>query len=215
MLQMKQVLKKNVLKINNDIKLISWEDENEMIFEQYDENDELVDRVVHKKGTQTATSYTKKDGRTEICIDLPKERKVSSSLATVKRARSTGNRVDTVDAENTVTSTRKQMYVYEKSQVYATDYVLPSKSMTVAKLAASIVIGLTVSINVANYIVGALVSTGLCVLSDKLISCFRDKVRANRCEKTYYGKDKQTYKKSSDYKGGREYTVTSPGNQFK
>lgn len=64
---------------------------------------------------------------------------------------------------------------------------------------------------IAKAFVGAFVSAGICVVVDRMISSTGVIVRATRYELTYYGEDKQTSKKSFNYKGDRRYKVTSSG----
>lgn len=187
-------------------KLISWEDDREMVFEEYDEYNNLVDRVSVDKKTNKAISYS--EVGTEI-LDIPLYNHAINKNSTANKKAVSTKRVDTVEAYNTITSTAKSMEVYESSEGFDTDFVLPSTIKTLAKLATQIAIGLAVSSAIATNFVATLVSAGICWVSDKIYETTGEKVRAVRYELDYYGKDKKTSKKSKTLDGGRMYQVTS------
>ena len=196
-------IEKDVVDIDNGIKLISWENENEIVFEEY-RKDILVNHIVVDKLTNTAISYM--DDSKPVTLEIPINR--SSNL--VESKASSTQLIDTVKASNTITSENKSMKIYENSSSgLATDYVLPNTVKYLAELATQLVINLGVGRVVANNIVSVLISMGLCWLVDKVYELSSETVRAIRYELDYYGQDKNTSKKSDILEGGRKYMVTS------
>lgn len=196
-------IEKDVVDIDNGIKLISWENENEIVFEEY-RKDILVNHIVVDKLTNTAISYM--DDSKPVTLEIPINR--SSNL--VESKASSTQLIDTVKASNTITSENKSMKIYENSSSgLATDYVLPNTVKDLAELATQLVINLGVGRVVANNIVSVLISMGLCWLVDKVYELSSETVRAIRYELDYYGQDKNTSKKSDILEGGRKYKVTS------
>ena len=56
-------IEKYVNQISNDVVLVSWENEREMVFEQYDAQGNLIDKVVvNKTNLDTTSTYSFEEG---------------------------------------------------------------------------------------------------------------------------------------------------------
>lgn len=204
----KESVEKNVFNFGSTAKLISWEDENEMIFEQYDENDELVERVVIDKKTERVTSYTEELGVRSIQLETFKNKAAESDI-TPRSAK----KVDTVTAFNILTSASKNMDIYETTSVEDVgDYSIPKTSTTVARFVAQLALALKLPAEASGNLLAAMVSVGICMIVDEAVVAILDvKVNAEATYYTYYGKDTASGKKSSNYQSGTIFKVTDSG----
>ena len=206
-------IEKYVNQISNDVVLVSWENEREMVFEQYDAQGNLIDKVVvNKTNLDTTSTYSFEEGE-EFSLSNEGRMEQLAPLETRASSYKLLEILKIVRLKEPVTS--KMMSVYEGKSTVGTDYVVPSTAKTVAQLASQLAIGLIVSASAANFAVGALVSWGLCTVVGNVITKLTSvTVRANKTSYSYYGKDRTNFKESSIYQGGNQYTVTSRGKTY-
>ena len=203
-------IEKQVVEFGDNVKLIAWEDENEMIFEQYDAKNVLFDRVVVEKESKTATStYNDSIGAGEIKLEAPET--VQAIQPRVF------NRIDTVKVQNPLTfpTTIKNMYVYENYTKKLTTYTIPSGVKTVAQLGAAIAVGLAVGANIGGLILSAVVAAGAGFIADKTVNMFFNlTVAAERRSYEYYGKDTVSSKISKNFQWGTKFVVKDEDSKY-
>lgn len=208
----KEGVEKNVFNFGDTVKLISWENDNEMIFEQYDENDELVERVVVDKKTEQVTSYTEESGVRSIQLETFENKDAVSNIS----SRASTRKVDTVNAFNILTSTSKNMDIYEiTSNEDIREFSIPKTSTTVARFIAQVALTLNLPSELAANLVGAIISVKICKVVDDMIVAILDvKVKARATYYDYYGKDTASGKKSSTLSGGTKFKVTDSASKY-
>jgi hypothetical protein len=184
-----------------------------MTFEQYDSKENLIDRVVINKNTETATSsFEETMGCSEFVLD---NMEFTNSIRATYLG---GYNIDTVKVYNPLTSpvTEKKMLIFENYEKPRTvTYTIPSTLRTVAQLAAGFSIGLGVSSAIAGKIAQAAIAAGVCLVTgntiDKILSIT---VAADKTLYSYYGKDFVTSKASSPYQSGAIYKVTDTQSKY-
>lgn len=184
-----------------------------MVFEQYDENDELVERVVVDKNTERATSYTEESGLKSIRLEGTENKEEVSKFRSNSDDDYVYKKIDTVKAYNILNPATKTMDVYEGTKNSdIRDYSIPKASTTVARFVAQVALALELPADLSGNLVGAMIAAGICKAVDDLIVFVLDvKVECIATYYNYYGKDTATGKKSTTMRGGTKYKVTDSG----
>ena len=117
-------IEKYVNQISNDVVLVSWENEREMVFEQYDAQGNLIDKVVvNKTNLDTTSTYSFEEGE-EFSLSNEGRMEQLAPLETRASSYKLLEILKIVRLKEPVTS--KMMSVYEGKSTVGTDYVVPS-----------------------------------------------------------------------------------------
>lgn len=205
-------VEKSVFHYGDTVKLITWENDKEMVFEQYDEYDELVERVVVDKNTESATSYTEESGVRSIRLEGVENKEAVSNIS----SRASGKKVDTVKAFNILNPATKMMDVYEvTTDADIRNFSIPKVSTSVARFVAQVALTFEMPSELSGNLLGAFLAAGICKIVDDMVVAILD-VRVD-CRATYYdyyGKDTSSGKKSTTMRGGTKYKVTDSKSKY-
>lgn len=205
-------VEKSVCHYGDTVKLISWENDKEMVFEQYDENDELVERIVVDKNTECATSYTEELGLRSIQLVEVEDKDVASNIS----SRASTKKVDTVKAFNALNPSTKTMDIYETiTNADLRHYSVPTTGVTVATCVAQIALALGLPAEFSQNFFGILLTYGICEVVDNIVvAIFEVRVDCRATYYDYYGKDTASGKKSTTMRGGATYKVTDSESKY-
>ena len=189
-----------------EIKIISWEDEDELIIEQYNSDETLVETNIGNKKS--------KDIVVENYLDEPCTINANDILNIVREEDlptfySSTKKVATIKAANILTNTRKTMNLFEEiKSAKNTTYKVSKYNGTLSNFITAVAIGIGVSAAIAGNIVGAFVSAGLGTITGKIID-FTSSTTLS-CKKypySYYGQDSVSGAESSNYESGYKYVI--------
>lgn len=207
-------IEKAVLYIGGN-KIISWEDGDYVITEQYDEGF-FVCRAVGNRTTGEILSTNNKNEVERIATSEVGTSSVKEAVSS--RGGGSYTSVGKIGASNTFTQEKNKMNVYESlTSKKTTTYTIKKYNGTLANYVSSVAIGLGVSALIAGNIVGALVAAGVGTVAGTVINITSsDTVSAVRYTTNYYGKDVSTSKSSAKItNSGYKYTVTDDLNALK
>ncbi len=187
------------------IKIVSWEEENKLIVEQYDADGILVEtsigdrqskEIVIKNSTGSYTINANDALRIISEEDIP----IPYSF----------KKIATIKASNILTSTRKTMNLFEEIETAKnTTYEVTKYNGRLATFITSVGIGIGVSALVAGNIIGAIVSAGLGIISGEVINITSSVTLSCKAYAyNYYGQDSISGDKSTTYnKSGYKYVI--------
>lgn len=188
-----------------EIKIVSWEKNDELIVEQYDADGTWVETNVGNRISKEITVYSPEESYTtyaENVIGIINEEDLPAVYSF--------NKVASIKAINSLTGMRKTMDLYEElGSAKNTTYKVSKYNGTLANFISAVAIGIGISSLVAGKVVSAMVEAGLGIISGKIID-FTSSVTLS-CKAypyNYYGKDSSSGDKSDTYKSaGHKYVI--------
>ena len=189
-----------------DIKLVAWENEDEIVIEQYDEDDNLVERAV---GNRNSDIIEVTDGIDTYEMDANDVITVTDVSYEPARASGSFSKVATVKAFDLITGARKTMYLYEKmGSGKNTTYTVNRYNGELVAFVASVVLALAVTEIVGISIVDALISNGIAEVVNKIIEITSSITLSSKAYPySYYGKDSGGEKSDTYSNCGYKYVI--------
>ena len=195
-----------------DIKLVAWENENEIVIEQYDEDDNLVERAV---GNRNSDIIEVTDGIDTYEMDANDVISVTDVSNEPARASGSFSKVATVKAFDLITGARKTMYLYEKmGSGKNTTYTVNRYNGELVAFVASVVLALAVTEIVGISIVDALISSGIAEVVNKIIEITSSITLSSKAYPySYYGKDSGGEKSDTYSNCGYKYVINDEAHK--
>ncbi|TCK93311.1 hypothetical protein EDC19_1502 [Natranaerovirga hydrolytica] len=194
----------------NIIKLVIKSKNDMTVFEQYNEQNDLVERIEVKEGSTQMNITNKNDGKYTLDVSDFMEVKADSTPIT------TMNSVDnqylgvTPFIGYTFPGYRYMEVSWSKYLDGPTTYTITSHSTTLASFVAGIVISLVLPSDIAGKLTMALVGAGLAYLSDEIIfldsQIHLSSTRYSHEFTAYDAQNPSTYR--GTYTTGYEYVIT-------
>ena len=171
-----------------DIKLVAWENEDEIVIEQYDEDDNLVERAV---GNRNSDIIEVTDGIDTYEMDANDVISVTDVSYEPARASGSFSKVATVKAFDLITGARKTMYLYEKmGSGKNTTYTVNRYNGKVASFVLALVKYLFITEYIGFKIIDSIIDAGLGVITGESISITSSiTLSCKAYPYSYYGKD--------------------------
>lgn len=195
-----------------DIKLVAWENENEIVIEQYDEDDNFVERAV---GNRNSDIIEVTDGIDTYEMDANDVISVTDISYEPARASGSFSKVATVKAFDLITGARKTMYLYEKmGSGKNTTYTVNRYNGELVAFVASVVLALAVTEIVGISIVDALISNGIAEVVNKIIEITSSITLSSKAYPySYYGKDSGGEKSDTYSNCGYKYVINDEAHK--
>ena len=195
-----------------DIKLVAWENENEIVIEQYDEDDNLVERAV---GNRNSDIIEVTDGIDTYEMDANDVISVTDISYEPARASGSFSKVATVKAFDLITGARKTMYLYEKmGSGKNSTYTVNRYNGELVSFVASVVLALAVTEIVGISIVDALISNGIAEVVNKIIEITSSITLSSKAYPySYYGKDSGGEKSDTYSNCGYKYVINDEAHK--
>lgn len=188
-----------------DIKIVSWENDEEIVVEQYDSDGILVETSIGNKETNEIINHTADSQyitNSEDVIEC-----ISSEDLPILYS---FNEIATINAINPLNGTRKTMDLYEEvGSAKNTTYKVSKYNGALANYIASVAIGIGISTPIAGNVVTSLVTAGIGFIVGEIINITSTITLS--CKKyayNYYGKDSISGEKSATYdEAGFKYVI--------
>ena len=195
-----------------DIKLVAWENENEIVIEQYDEDDNLVERAV---GNRNSDIIEVTDGIDTYEMDANDVISVTDISYEPARASGSFSKVATVKAFDLITGARKTMYLYEKmGSGKNSTYTVNRYNGELVAFVASVVLALAVTEIVGISIVDALISNGIAEVVNEIIEITSSITLSSKAYPySYYGKDSGGEKSDTYSNCGYKYVINDEAHK--
>lgn len=188
-----------------EIKIVSWDDDDEVYVEQYDSDGTLVETNIGNRTTKKVKVISDTEVYTMNADDVIKI--VSTEELPVPYSFS---KIDTIKAYSAVDKLTKNMYLYQEiGSAQRTGYRIEKYNGKVANFVANLATGISVSAAIANAMLDNLVASGIGVITGTIIEIFSSiYVSCDAYAYNYYGKDSTSGEKSSTLKkAGYKYIV--------
>lgn len=189
-----------------DIKLVAWENEDEIVIEQYDEDDNLVERAV---GNRNSDIIEVTDGIDTYEMDANDVISVTDVSYEPARASGSFSKVATVKAFDLITGARKTMYLYEKmGSGKNTTYTVNRYNGKVASFVLALVKYLFITEYIGFKIIDSIIDAGLGVITGESISITSSiTLSCKAYPYSYYGKDSGGEKSDTYSNCGYKYVI--------
>ena len=189
-----------------DIKLVAWENEDEIVIEQYDEDDNLVERAV---GNRNSDIIEVTDGIDTYEMDANDVISVTDVSYEPARASGSFSKVATVKAFDLITGARKTMYLYEKMGSWKnTTYTVNRYNGKVASFVLALVKYLFITEYIGFKIIDSIIDAGLGVITGESISITSSiTLSCKAYPYSYYGKDSGGEKSDTYSNCGYKYVI--------
>lgn len=194
----------------DEIKIVYWENEDELIVEQYDLDGILVETNIGNKESKeilvenSEGSYAM-NANDVLSIISEEDLPVTYSFS----------KVGSVQATNLITSTRKTMNLFEQQgSAKNTTYKVSKYNGTLSNFITAVSIGIGVGLGVSGLIAQAFASAGLGVIAGKIIDITSTVTLSCKAYAyDYYGIDSISGAQSSTYsKAGNKYIINDDNN---